>query len=196
MDKSIIGNAQVAKLVELGVRKLVSGKIDRASARCELMLSLRKLGLSDLSSNDDWLNTILDLNTAVRQGCRSYNGGIDKITLDQWPAQELIRVIWPVGAERDWASRWAAVGGEFYGGRMIALKNAPIWQRLGDEFEDGLGNPYPPFAFNSGMDVQDIDRDEAMRLGIIDRDRQIELQPVSVPGLVLFDPKPDTSNEN
>lgn len=196
METSIVGNAHVAKLVELGVRKLVAGKTDHASARCELKLSLRNQGFCQLSSNDDWLNTILDLNTQLRQGCRQYNEGIDKAILDEWPAQELIRVIWPVGALRDWACRWEAVGGKFFDGRMIALKNSPVWQRLGDEFEDGLGNPYPPFAINSGMDVQDITRNEAMAFGIIDIDRQVVMKNVPVPALVLFDPKPDTDQED
>ena len=52
---------------------------------------------------------------------------------------------------------------------MIALKNDPIWERLGDPktFDDALGNPYPPFAFNSGYDVRDVSRKEAERLGVI-----------------------------
>ena len=58
---------------------------------------------------------------------------------------------------------------------MIALKDDPVWEQLGssDLFDDGLDNPYPPFAFNSGMDVQDVDRDEAIKLGLIDRDTQV-----------------------
>ena len=53
---------------------------------------------------------------------------------------------------------------------MIALKNSDIWDRLGDSttFPDALGNPYPPFAFNSGMGVEDISRAEAERLGVIE----------------------------
>lgn len=52
---------------------------------------------------------------------------------------------------------------------MIALKNSDVWDRLGDSntFPDALGNPYPPFAFNSGMDVADVSRAEAERLGVI-----------------------------
>jgi len=56
---------------------------------------------------------------------------------------------------------------------MVALKSSGIWQALGD-FEDGLGNPYPPFAFNSGMILQDVERDEAVKLGVIDELAVIE----------------------
>jgi len=54
---------------------------------------------------------------------------------------------------------------------MIALKNSDIWDRLGDSntFPDALGNPYPPFAFNSGMGVEDVSRTEAEQLGVIER---------------------------
>jgi hypothetical protein len=90
--------------------------------------------------------------------------------LDQWPAQELIRVI-DSRVKRDWPARWAEAGGEFFGPRMVALKNDPIWTRL-----SRFGLPYPPFDFNSGMDVRDVDRDEAMALGLIDRDTQIAPQ--------------------
>jgi hypothetical protein len=51
---------------------------------------------------------------------------------------------------------------------MIALKNDPIWTKI-----SRFGLPYPPFDFNSGMDLQDVDRDEATQLGLIDRDTQI-----------------------
>jgi len=45
---------------------------------------------------------------------------------------------------------------------MIALKDDDVWDQLGssDFFPDGLDNPYPPFAFNSGMDVRDVIRSE------------------------------------
>jgi hypothetical protein len=87
-----------------------------------------------------------------------------------WPAQELVRVI-DSEHPRDWATRWAEAGGEFSGGRMIALKNDPIWEKI-----SRFGTPYPPFDFNSGMDVADVDRDEAVALGLIDRDEQVEPQ--------------------
>lgn len=52
-------------------------------------------------------------------------------------------------------------------GKMIALKSSEIWQELGS-FDDGLGNPFPPFAFNSGMDVEGVPYNECVALGLLD----------------------------
>ena len=52
---------------------------------------------------------------------------------------------------------------------MVALKSSPIWQALGDGvggFKDTLGNPYPPFAYSSGMGWTDISRRECAELGL------------------------------
>jgi|GEM_PF-3377016 len=64
-------------------------------------------------------------------------------------------------------------------GRMIARKDSPIWSELGSSanFDDALDVEYPPFAFNSGMWVRDIDRDEALALGLIEADTVIEPKP-------------------
>jgi hypothetical protein len=61
-------------------------------------------------------------------------------------------------------------------GRMVAAKNSPIWQFLGSAWDDSLGNPYPPFAFNSGMDWLEVERDEAVALGVVDSDQEIAAQ--------------------
>jgi hypothetical protein len=178
-----VTSAEYLDTLDRLIGELVDGKTDQATVRMKLKAKIAQLGgpeaigqqgtgLRDLGS-DLRLNLQIETNVEMAQGYGAWKQGQDAAILDQWPAQELIRVIVPQGPPRDWPSRWESVGGEFYDGRMIALKNAPIWQRLGDEFEDGLGNPYPPFAFSSGMDVQDIDREEAMRLGLIDRDTRI-----------------------
>ena len=67
------------------------------------------------------------------------------------------------------AARWAAAGGTFFGGRMIALKTDPIWREI-----NRFGVDYPPFDFNSGMDVVDVDRDEAEAIGLLARDEVVE----------------------
>ncbi len=78
---------------------------------------------------------------------------------------------------RDWLQRWKAagdatgwVGAIRDSDVMVALKNSPIWQALGDgvgDYNDTLGNPYPPFAFSSGMDWSGVRRDECIKLGLI-----------------------------
>lgn len=116
--------------------------------------------------------------------------GMEPEVLDAYPAQELIRFITPKVKARDWPARWAKAGGRFIGRRMVALKTDEVWTRLGDPaiFPDALGNPYPPFAYGSGMDVQDVDRAEAERLGLIDRKTVLKPAPVDLSGQRLQGP--------
>lgn len=119
--------------------------------------------------------------------------------VDEYPAWALSRMYdrdvprgyksGPKGAlipvpDDDWPSRWAEAGagcgdddwldwqGDSQTGRGVALKSSGIWQALGDLRDDSLGNPYPPFAFNSGFDVDGVPRNECVELGLMDeRDR-------------------------
>jgi hypothetical protein len=119
----------------------------------------------------------------VAQGFGYDQQGQSEGILDQWPAQELYRAI-STNKQRDWGERWVqaanAAGDDDAlrvfesSGRMIARKDSTIWDVIGspDLFPDGLGNPYPPFAFNSGMDVRDVDRKTAVAIGLI-RDEDV-----------------------
>lgn len=162
-----------------GIDALLDGKSDRATQRMELKRLLGSLGddsvdntdLTDIRS-DARLNLIIDTNVAQAHGYGHHVQGLQADVYEQWPAQELIRVI-DSAVPRDWAARWAAEGGQFFGGRMIALKTDPIWTAL-----SRFGTPYPPFDFNSGMDVQDVDRDEAIAAGLIAEDEQLDAPEV------------------
>ncbi len=120
-------------------------------------------------------------------------------TLDLFPAWRLTRFMWPNGKPRDWAVRWAAAGNAvgWQGAcreEMVARKDSPIWQSLGDGaggFTDTLGNPYPPFAFNSGMGWEDVDRDEAEALGL-ELDAPVRLAP---PSLAVGEDEADRARE-
>ena len=81
-----------------------------------------------------------------------------------FPAQELVRVE-PRRLPRNWPAIWQARGGTLHRGRMVALKDDPVWLRI-----SRFGHPYPPFDFNSGMGVEDVSRDEAVELGLIHDD--------------------------
>ena len=175
----------VATEVEKFVEKLVAGKTDHTSARCDLMLALRQKGLWELSCDEHWLNAVLDLNFSLRCGWRSYSDGLHSAILDQWPAQEFYRAF-PRTVHRDWLRRWTDSGAHLYSGKMIALKDDRVWNALSD-----FGFPFPPFALGSGMDVRDIDRDTAMKTGLIERDRQVALKNAPRPKLILLDPTPE-----
>jgi len=99
-----------------------------------------------------------------------------------------------------WPARWAAAGeaiedaddwlpweGDAQTGRGVALKSSRIWQALGDGeggYTDTLGNPFPPFAFNSGFRTFDVNRAEAEELGLLDKDEPAE--PAKIDFAKLF----------
>lgn len=151
--------------------------MDQATARLELKKTLIQTDyvpdpavrgtIRDLSS-DARLNLLIETNDRMALGYGQWTQGQDPAILDEWPAQELFRAE-DRELPRNWIARWTGAGGTIFEGRMIAPKNDPIWTLI-----SAFGLPYPPFDFNSGMDVQDIDRDEAVRLGVVSEDTQIE----------------------
>lgn len=117
----------------------------------------------------------------------------------QWPCWELVRIgrrRVPRGMQlrdgmivpkpgQDWPSRWVAAGGELFdkGTRMIAAKDSPVWQALGDGaggYRDTLGLPYAPFAFGSGFGLREVARNECLLLGVIEPEDKIAKMPVSL----------------
>ncbi|GEM_PF-4940362 len=107
------------------------------------------------------LGLIYETQIGLAQGKAYWLQGQDPDILNAWPAQELVRVK-ARKKPRNWKERWRAAGGEFHGGRMIALKTDPIWTKI-----SRFGTPYPPFDFNSGMGLEEIDREEAEKLGVL-----------------------------
>lgn len=152
---------------------LLAGKLDYATAR----LQLGKLSdMLDIGHDDARLNLILDTNTATARGYGQAVQANDPDVLDAFPAWELYRAE-DRNEPRDWEQRWreaASASGDVdaarvleESGRMVALKSSPIWSALGSNWDDSLGNPYPPFAFRSGMDVQDVAYEDALALGLV-----------------------------
>lgn len=107
------------------------------------------------------LGLIYDTNLAQARGFADWKAGQMEGALDAFPAQELIREEARVNP-RPWHERWSAAGGESFGGRMIALKSDGVWARI-----SRFGTPFPPFDYNSGMGIRDIDREEAESLDLI-----------------------------
>ena len=125
--------------------------------------------IEDLSS-DARLNLIVKTNVEMARGRGQWESTQDGDILYEFPCQELFRAEDRM-VPRDWELRWRLAGGTFYEGRMIARKDDPIWTEI-----SRFGTPWPPFDFNSGMDVEDVDRDEAVALGVIAEDDVIEPQ--------------------
>ncbi len=157
-------------------------------ARLKLKDELNRIGyvpkageegtIKDFGS-DQRLNLMLETNANMANGFGQHAQMQDEDVLDMYPAQELYRAAArkePRGSTDKtigWEERWTELGGQLFDGRMIALANDPIWEQLGTEFDDGLGNPYPPFAFNSGMDVKPVSRTEAQDLGLLTEDEKV-----------------------
>jgi hypothetical protein len=124
--------------------------------------------LKDLGS-DPRLNLIIQMQSDSAWGFGKFIRDQDPAALEAAPAQELFRAE-ARREPRNWPARWMDAGGEFYGsGRMIALKNDPIWSDI-----SAFGQPYPPFDYGSGMWVRDILRPEALALGVIDPDQTVQ----------------------
>jgi hypothetical protein len=132
--------------------------------------------IQDLSS-DQRTRLIIETNVRMAHGYGQWTQGQDEALLTVWPARELYRAE-DRKEPRDWPARWAEAGGEFYEGasdypqgRMIALADDPIWFAI-----SAFGLPYPPFDFNSGMDVRNVTYREAVDLGVMDKDEKAEPQ--------------------
>lgn len=173
---------------------VVSGAINQATARERLLASLVRMGHSPLDeggiSNPASIKRLdLIIDTQRQMAASVANIAAETpATLEEWPAVELTRFVGKSVPRADWAERWNAAGeavgwqgaakgvGGFPDWRMVALKGSPIWQALGDGaggYKDTLGNPYPPFAYGSGLAWADVSRDEAIELGLIQPDEQV-----------------------
>ena len=107
------------------------------------------------------LKLVVNTQLEMAYGQGQYLAAMDEDVLQEWPAWELVRIT-PKKAPRDWHARWTEAGGTLHDGRMIALKTDPIWSAI-----SRFGKPHPPFDYNSGMGVEEVDRDTAEQLGLM-----------------------------
>ena len=137
-------------------------------------------------------NLVIQTNVDMARGYGQLVGQNDPNILDAYPALELVRVgkrmhprgdpCYPPGSVGSigWEKRWqeaAEKSGDEDAlmalkktARMVALKSSPIWDSLGNLWDDSLGNPYPPFAWDSGMYTEDVERFDAEDLGLLTPD--------------------------
>lgn len=98
--------------------------------------------------------------------------------LRRYPAWRFKRVARREEPRKDWDARWAAAGAAtgWQGAckdDFVALKDSPIWAALGEGaggYRDAIGNPFPPFAFGSGMGWERVSRAEAEELGLVEKE--------------------------
>ena len=177
--------------------QIAAGEINQADARLKLVTLLEQMGHSPQDgggitnpASTRRLNLIINTQRQMAASVSRLAGQTES-TIYLRPAWELKRFETRAVPRPDWDRRWAAAGlaCNFEGAlkdRFIALKTSPIWQHLGNGaggYKDTLGNPYPPFAFSSGMDWVEVDRDECIALGLIEEDDEI-----SAPSLASLTP--------
>ncbi len=142
------------------------------------------------------LDTIIKTNVEQARGYVRHLDGMRPGAFAAFPGQELIRVR-ERKEKRDWSTRWKNAGGQFYNGRMIALRDDPIWERI-----SVFGNPFPPFDWGSGMGVRAVSRRDSIALGVVTdnevRDKVQELKaekPVSMNENLAVSVTPEEESE-
>ncbi len=163
--------------------QVADGRMDEAAARVSLRARLDELGVFDDGTasllnpaSEQRLNLILRTNRQSAASMAQLARSEDPEFAALFPAWRLSSGGYRKVHRTDWPSRWKAAG-ESVGWlgahrlRMVALKDSPIWQALGNGiggYRDTLGNPYPPFAFGSSYGWREVSRLEARRLGLIE----------------------------
>lgn len=183
-----VTQADILTELQERIEELASGNVVGSSftrAKAELLDAIRRTGYSpspddrgtvkDLTS-DARLQLMIETNVLDAQGHGTFIAGNDPIALEVNPGQELVRFGNP-DRPREWEARWQAAiaettqeGATDGSDRMVALKGHPVWAALGrgaGGYEDTLGNPWPPFAFNSTMGVIPVSAEECEELGIL-----------------------------
>ncbi|MES2692659.1 MAG: hypothetical protein V4773_04240 [Verrucomicrobiota bacterium] len=172
-------------VIDDGINDLVAGTTDIATQRLRVMQFVRgtgymaeegqRGGLQDLAARRR-IDLQLTVGVQQAQGYGWWKQGQQADILDAMPAQEFLRVEDREQPRQNWKQRWNKARAETVvdgatdssAGRMIALKNHPIWPAL-----SRFGTPYEPFDFGSGMGVEDTLRSEAIAFELIERDTQI-----------------------
>ena len=167
------------KQLQTIVAAYAHGEVNAADARWRCQQVLGGLGLDSgghsLADHGSArrLNLILETQRKMATSVARLDA-LDTDELEDWPAWRLERYGSRAVPREDWHARWKRAGDAcgWVGavkGDFVALKTSPIWAALGEGaggFKDTLGNPYPPFAYGSGLDWTDVSAEEATRLGL------------------------------
>jgi hypothetical protein len=124
------------------------------------------------------LKLVVNTQLEMAYGEGAWKTGLDADILDEWPALELVRIS-ARRVPRDWLTRWKEAADSiqwegvsravFTQGRMIALKTSRVWVLI-----SRFGKPHPPYDFNSGMGVEEVDRDTAESFDLVKPGQKIE----------------------
>lgn len=160
----------IDKEVQPIVAAYIAGELNESEAREEL----RKRAHYLATAPESRLNLILSTQKRRAQSIGQLMAQ-DPTQLEMYPAWRLTRRAWRMVPRKDWPQRWEAAGSAvgFKGALrydFVALKSSPIWDALGrgeGGFKDVLGDPFPPFAFGSGMGWVRVSKEECKELGLV-----------------------------
>lgn len=208
-DRAFFSSQVQSKRILHEARKMVADRAGGTLSASEIRRDLREIisstgyqppegkegTLQDLYSKRR-LDTIIRTNVEQARGYVRHLDGMKPGAFAAFPGQELVRVR-ERKAKRDWTTRWKNAGGEFYNGRMIALRDDPIWERI-----SVFGNPFPPFDWGSGMGVRAVSRRDSIALGVVtDEEVREKVQsikaekPVSMNGNLAVSVTPEEEPE-
>ena len=119
--------------------------------------------MKDIAS-ESRLKLIFDTQTQQAQSYGYYKQGQDPAILDAYPAQRFIR------AEQRKVPRPLHKSNR---NEVRRKDDMEFWLRMNNQSIGGFGVPFGPWGFNSGMDVEDVRRDEAIRMGLIAKNEQV-----------------------
>lgn len=177
-----VTNARFLQAIKKSVSQILGEGKSFQEAKSEIQKVAKSIGydpanpgsIEDIGS-DARINLIISTQVAMAQGYGHWMQHQSDVARRMWPAFEFYRAE-DRKEPRNWPERWAEQGGQFFDGasdyaegRMVALKNDPIWENI-----SAFGNPYPPFDYNSGMGIRPIDRKEAEALGLIGAGETVE----------------------
>ena len=185
----------LAKLREI-IARMLEGKISQSTARDMLEGILEAMGHSMQDGGGlknpasiRRLNLIVETQTQMAASVAKSHEQTASV-VNAYPAWALKRLESRHAPREDWLTRWSHAGRQvnwegakespWYGDgasfAFVALKSSPIWAALGNGaggFKDTLGNPYPPFAYSSGMGWEEVDRETAEELGLVERGEEL-----------------------
>ena len=148
----------VAMMRELAIKEGL-GKVDAETGRIDT--NIRENDLTDIRSLAR-LHLIFDTQTEAAHEFGFWKQGNDPDILDIFPAQRFIRVR-PVAAPRAYHAANE--------GAVKRKDDLAFWLSMNRDF----GVPWGPWGFNSGMGVEDVDREEAEALGVIGKKDRVKM---------------------
>ena len=119
--------------------------------------------ITDIAS-EKRLGLIFDTKTRQAQDFGYWKQGMNPDVLNEFPAMRFIRVR-DVKEPRELHERFQD---------QVYLKTDPIWWL---EINRDFGVPWGPWGWGCGHDVEDVDRDEAEKLGLIKRGQEVPWPP-------------------